>query len=366
MPPHLAPGAGSGNMSDFALGATPMAYTTGANDNGSMVDMLAMGVFKGLQMYASGGGSTGGVGGGSGIINASWGGDGFGGGSGAGGALSPLMRGAGGRGGHSSGVGGGWSPSPSDPTFSGAIDASGLDWSRMGVQMGAKAAYLGDHLRGIGASEFGAAAMLGHASVESNFKVDAHNGRLEDSHGLFQWNDGVGRWSGLKRWAAANGRNPNDPLAQIDYAKVESMHMHMAGSNSPSVWDAMQHAGSLAEANRIWMDHFEAPKVRDYGNRLAAGERALGAMRSHHGMPTVDGRPTKKVSPGVPAATPGPMTTAMNQSLIHADIYLGGKKVHHEVVKQFAQAGRFPTSGGGPDMHSHYSNAAGTPVTDAA
>ncbi len=75
-------------------------------------------------------------------------------------------------------------------------------------QKAAKAAYLGQHLNEIGATDFAAAGMLGNSDAESNFRSDAYNPRLENSHGLFQLNQRAGRWAPYLAWAAKNNRQP--------------------------------------------------------------------------------------------------------------------------------------------------------------
>ena len=242
---------------------------------GQLNDSAARAATSLASLASFGGGGAGG--GGRGVINASWdGGDAEGGSTGVGGGAASRPAGAG-----ISYRGGGGS----DGNFTGLPDTSGLNWSRMGVQMDRKRAFLGDHLRAIGATEFAAAGMLGNSNAESNFKADAFNPRLERSHGLFQLNERAGRWKPYLDWAKANGRNFRDPLTQLDYAKVESGRMR--GPHGQSVWDAMQHAASAREASDIWLNYFERPKVRDSRNRGNLSDQALRAMRGRKAAPHI-------------------------------------------------------------------------------
>lgn len=103
--------------------------------------------------------------------------------------------------------------------------------------------------------------------------------------------------------------------------------------------------------------------VQEHGpaGRFYSEDRIRGALE-HRSMPTVTGPSRKTVSPG----SPGMSAMNMPDVVINHQTVLDGKVIDKRTIKHLAQAGRFPTSGGGPDMHSHYSNAAGTPITDAA
>ncbi len=165
---------------------------------------------------------------------------------------------------------------------SGPIDADKLNWSSMDRDRAAKRLVLAQYATSLGLPDAGAAGMVGHAEVESNFKTDAHNGRLEDSTGLFQLNDSARagyRHSKYLAWARQNNRTPTDWKAQMDYGKYEAQHMQ--GPNGLTVWDAMQQAKTVGEANHIWMDHFENPSVKDYANRERFGQKAYAALQSH-------------------------------------------------------------------------------------
>lgn len=164
----------------------------------------------------------------------------------------------------------------------GPIDADKLNWSSMSKDKAAKRLVLARYAKSLGLPDEGAAGMVGHAEVESNFKTDAHNGRLEDSTGLFQLNDSAAaghRHSKYLAWAQEHNRAPTDYKSQMDYAKYEAQRL--PGPNGGSLWDGMQHAGSVSEANKLWMDHFENPKFKDYSNREMYGQKAYAALKSH-------------------------------------------------------------------------------------
>lgn len=339
--PPMPPGMQSPSGIDpFTPGFLPMAYHSNDNGAGSpMVDMLAMGVFKGLQMYAAGGGAAGGLGGGSGIINASYGGGGFSGGAGS----SPLLRGA--------GMGGGFHGSGGANPYVG------------GSGGGTFVPPVGDHLTaGMRNNNLGNIGWFGQHMAGLLGPSNAHD--VDHSIGRFATQeDGIraaaalalskyhkGRHSTWDIIAAAGGWTPGalGPGASVNVARA----MGLGNRDDVHLDDPDQMVKFL---------HGLAVQEHGPAGRFYSEDRIRSAL-GHHGMPTVTGS-SRKVAPGAPAAA---ATQAVNMPPIHAHIFLGGKKIHHEVVRQFAQAGRFPTSGGGPDMHSHYSNAAGTPITDAA
>jgi len=68
-----------------------------------------------------------------------------------------------------------------------------------------------------------AQAMVAHVLRESGGSPTVP-GDKGTSFGLFQWHDpkpGAGRWTELKAWATARGRDPNDEKTQLDFAHHE-------------------------------------------------------------------------------------------------------------------------------------------------
>ena len=322
-------------------GFMPMAFQTGtANDNSPMVDMLAQGVFKGLQMYANGGSAGGGTGGG-GIINASYGGaGGFGGGGGSsGGVLSPLMRGRIGGGSHGDGG--------NNPYLGGA-------------GAGAFVAPVGDHLTaGMRNNNLGnigffgqhTAGLIGPSNARdvdhSIARFDTQESGIRAAAALALSKYRRGRHSTWDLIAAAGGWTPGSlgPGASVNVARA------MGLSNRDDV--------HLDDPNQM-VRFLRGLAVQEHGpaGRFYTEDRIRGAL-GH--MPTV-AAPRPRVTPGAPAAG---SPSAMNVPPIHVNLHLDKKVIARHVVKDMAQAMAHPTTTGGPTGRTHYTHS-GVPITDAA
>jgi hypothetical protein len=160
----------------------------------------------------------------------------------------------------------------------------------------------------LGASQTGAAAIVGNAVSESGLSTTVGNWKNEDSHGLFQWNDaaGVRRWSKFQEWATSIDADPGNPMTQLAYAKVEASQMR--GPNGMSVWQAVNSAPTVKEASDIWMRYFEAPKDQGAGASAARAREAMGAYRTYS-----TGQPNAFVGLPPPAQVASPDSAAVTQ-----------------------------------------------------
>jgi len=148
---------------------------------------------------------------------------------------------------------------PSGPI--GAIPNNG-DWSR-GTRFGSaanreRANWAIDYLvKNHNLTPAQAAGVVGNAHQESSgFRASAVNNNGERSFGLFQWNGP--RQDAFRQWAATNGKNANDPQAQLDYA------IHEAGQRRDrrgvSDLDHLRRQENPQDASRSWMQRFERPR----------------------------------------------------------------------------------------------------------
>lgn len=90
-----------------------------------------------------------------------------------------------------------------------------------------------------------ARAMVSHVLRESGGSSTVPGDR-GTSFGLFQWHDpkpGAGRWTELKDWAAAQGRDPNDEKTQLDFAH------HELQTSEKAAGDRLKAAKTEAEAS---------------------------------------------------------------------------------------------------------------------
>jgi len=103
-----------------------------------------------------------------------------------------------------------------------------------------------------GLSVAGAAGVAGNMKVESGFKTDIV-GDKGTSYGLCQWH--LGRWDHLNQFAEQQGKDPADPVLQVDFVMLElnesfrSLHDYLKTTKDPN------------EAAFKFADIFENPAV---------------------------------------------------------------------------------------------------------
>jgi hypothetical protein len=126
-----------------------------------------------------------------------------------------------------------------------------------------------DRLGQLGYSQNQIAGVMGNIHQESGFRSTAHNTTGENSFGLFQWNTNGGRQQAFRNWAAANGRDVNDPITQVDY-----FH-HELQTSERAAGQRLRGAGSVYEANQA-MRRFERYGDDSFESRLGHANRYQG------------------------------------------------------------------------------------------
>lgn len=317
----LAAPSGQPSSVDYPPGFSPMSW--GGAANGNLIDTLAQGVAKGLQLYAGGGGASGMGGSGNGIVNASWGG-GSAGAGGGGGGTSPLLRGqaggyhgSGGANPYAGGAGGGTFVPPTGDHLT-----AGMRQNNMG-----NIGFFGQHMAGlIGPSN---AHDVDHSIAKFATQEDGIRAAAALALGKFH----KGRHTTWDIIAAAGGWTPGalGPGASVNVARAMGVGNHdQINLDDPAQMVRFLHGLAVQE---------HGPAGRYYSEeriRSALGHRT--------------------VSP------PPPRPAEIH---VHAPVHLDGKQITASVTKRIVTANRFPTGMGTPDTRSHYVSP-GTPLADVA
>lgn len=122
-----------------------------------------------------------------------------------------------------------------------------------------------------GANDAAAAALVGNVRQESGFKANSLNTNGENSFGLFQLNGD--RQTGLRRWAAANGRDPSDPRSQVEYV-LKHEPASLSGFSSAQMQQFLHGDATPSEKSRMWLQGWERPNDKATGgdnDRTRAG-----------------------------------------------------------------------------------------------
>lgn len=142
------------------------------------------------------------------------------------------------------------------------------------VKERAKAAF--QFYKSKGFSDSGAAYMVGNLMQESTLDPAA-NGDNGKAWGLAQWREDAAsgaRWIKYKEWAAANGKEPGDFYAQLEYTVVE-------GNQYNSGLTMMK--GSDIEEHKKFIKAYEG--YSHEGNRFGYGQDILNNVQEYKGGP---------------------------------------------------------------------------------
>lgn len=138
-----------------------------------------------------------------------------------------------------------------------------------------------------------AAALAGHVMQESGFDP-ANVNKGEDAHGLVQWRGD--RWQGLQDFAKAQGKDPTDPVVQMDFIGHE-----MKGS------EAKAGAGFMAAPDVASASAALKPYIRyaDPGGAQTAlrTNNAVGLLAQYNGGGTPTATPVDPTNPANPTQT---------------------------------------------------------------
>ncbi len=332
-----APAAKPGDKTDYPglpdTGVVLQSYRVGGEAS-SAIDMLAQGVFKGLQLYAGGvpgvpdlpGVSHGG------FTNA---------------AYTTYDDAPGGtpasiRYGRQHARGGGYGNLIDGPVA--RFNAGGAFTS--------KAPEIMDRLgKDFGLTPDMSAKILGNLGHESGgFRQFSEIG---GGSGI-----GWAQWTGPRNrefmaWSAANHLDPHSDEANYGFLKHELVGKYASAIRS------LKNGGSLEDFERI----FEGAGVKAYGSRHRYEAEALGAyMRRGEHAPVVTA-PPKKVTPGSPASD-GPQ--AIKVELTHRHEHaMHGKVFARETTRHIVTANLNPRSVGGADRYGQYQHPGADTVDPA-
>jgi hypothetical protein len=130
-------------------------------------------------------------------------------------------------------------------------------------------------LMGAGRSRLEAAAIVGAGIAESNLDPLASNKVKGGHRGIFQWDKT--RWRAFEKWAAENGKDPDDPVAQALFADYElKTSERSAGEFLGKAKTSSQAAAAMVQFERPggWK-----PWLKDFGLVEGWDSRLLNTQR---------------------------------------------------------------------------------------
>lgn len=178
------------------------------------------------------------------------------------------------------------------------------------------AIYQGFIARGFNPAQ--SAVLAGNMQQESSFKPTAWNAASQ-AGGLMQWR--LDRLTGLQSYAAATGRDPGDPNAQMDYVVHE-----MTGpeaKNSAAFLKATDVAGANAALKRyVRYGDTEAGNRLQYAMNIANQVKQFDAAGNPVEAQAAPATPAQSAAPAAPAQAAPQLPAADGDALLEK--YLGG------------------------------------------